>query len=92
MSEDAWKRWVIRGFGGIAGSQRMEEIVVGFHPEGITAISRGLSLRDTPGGEATKWDLHPEGMLADSICQPDGTLLTSLQDEESGRHRLCSDL
>ena len=43
----------IRVFGGIAGSGRMCA-VVGFHPEGITAISRGLSVRDTPGRVPTK--------------------------------------
>ena len=54
--------------------------VVSFHPAGITAISRGLSVRDTPGCESSKGDLHPEGMRASSPCQPDRTLLASLQD------------
>ena len=43
-------------------------------------MSRGLSVRDTPGGKSLKWDLHPEGMLASSLSQPDGTVLASLQD------------
>ena len=54
--------------------------VVGFHPEGISEISRGLSVRDTPGRESSKWDLHPEGMLAGSRRQPEETVLASLQD------------
>ena len=54
--------------------------VVSFHPAGITAISRGVSVRDTPGCESSKGDLHPEGMRASSPCQPDRTLLASLQD------------
>ena len=41
-----------------------------FHPEGMPAISRGLSVRDTPGTTAQKGDLHPEGMLASSECLP----------------------
>ena len=41
-----------------------------FHPEGMSAISRGLSVRDTPGTTAQKGDLHPEGMLASSECLP----------------------
>ncbi len=40
----------------------------------------GVSLRSTPGGKSSKWDLHPEGMLASSESQPDGTVLASLQD------------
>ena len=56
------------------------DAVVGFHPAGISAISRGLSVRDTPGGESTKWVLHPEGMRASFQRQPDGTVLASLQD------------
>ena len=35
-----------------------------FDPEGMSAISRGLSVRDTPGTKPSKGDLHPEGMLA----------------------------
>ena len=35
-------------FGGLLVSRRVNE-VVGFHPAGISAISRGLSVRDTPG-------------------------------------------
>ena len=42
-----------------------------FHPEGMSAISRGLSVRDTPGTKAPKFVLHPEGMLAGFQCQPD---------------------
>ena len=41
-----------------------------FHPEGMPAISRGLSVRDTPGTTAQKGELHPEGMLASSECLP----------------------
>ena len=41
-----------------------------FHPEGMSAISRGLSVRDTPGTTAQKGDWHPEGMLASSECLP----------------------
>ena len=37
----------IRGLGGIAGSRRMDA-AVRFHPEGITAISRGLSEATPP--------------------------------------------
>ncbi len=69
----------IQLFGGIADSSRMNN-AFGFHPEGITEISRGLSVRDTPGGKSSKWDLHPEGMLARFLVQPDGTVLASLQD------------
>ena len=71
--------WFIRSIGGIVDSRQTEE-VIGFHPEGITAISRGLSVRDTPGEVSSKWDLHPEGMLAGSGCPPDGNVLASLQD------------
>ena len=41
-----------------------------FHPEGMPAISRGLSVRDTPGATAQKGDWHPEGMQASSECLP----------------------
>ena len=41
-----------------------------FHLEGMSAISRGLSVRDTPGTKPSKADLHPEGMLASSECLP----------------------
>ena len=56
------------------------DAIAGFHPEGISEISRGLSVRDTPGAVSSKWDLHPEGMLAGFGCPPDGTVLASLQD------------
>ena len=45
-------------------------VVVGFHPAGITAISRGLSVRDTPDRESSRGGLHPEGMLAGSGGPP----------------------
>ena len=41
-----------------------------FDPEGMSAISRGLSVRDTPGAKTSILDLHPEGMLASSECLP----------------------
>ena len=41
-----------------------------FHPEGMSAMSRGLSVRDTPGAKISRLDLHPEGMLASSECLP----------------------
>ena len=41
-----------------------------FDPEGMSAISRGLSVRDTPGTKTSRLDLHPEGMLASSGCLP----------------------
>ena len=69
----------IRSTGGIVDSRQTDE-VVRFHPAGISAISRGLSVRDTPGEVSSKWDLHPEGMLAGSGCPPDETVLASLQD------------
>ena len=62
------------------GDSNERDAVRRFHPAGITAISRGLSVRDTPGGEFLNRDLHPEGMLAGFRCQPDVTVLASLQD------------
>ena len=35
-----------------------------FDPEGMSAMSRGLSVRDTPGVQSLNGYLHPEGMLA----------------------------
>ena len=67
----------IRFFGGDS-SERNE--VRRFHPEGMSAISRGLSVCDTPGTEAQNGDLHPEGMLAGSRCQAVCTVPASLQD------------
>ncbi len=52
------------------GDSNVGDEVRRFHPEGMPAISRGLSVRDTPGTTTQKWDLHPEGMLASSECLP----------------------
>ena len=57
--------WLVRSFGGIVDSSETADAVC-FHPEGMSAISRGLSVCDTPGTTAQKGDLHPEGMLAGS--------------------------
>ena len=43
----------IRGFGGIA-NRSITEVRPVLHPEGMSAISRGLSARDTPGSVRTK--------------------------------------
>ena len=43
----------IRGFGGIA-NRSITEVCPVLHPEGMSAISRGLSARDTPGSVRTK--------------------------------------
>ena len=45
--------WFIRGFGGIA-NRSITEVCPVLHPEGMSAISRGLSARDTPGSVRTK--------------------------------------
>ncbi len=52
------------------GESKGREEVGRFDPEGMSAISRGLSVRDTPGATTQKGDLHPEGMLASSGCLP----------------------
>ncbi len=46
------------------GDSHERDEVRRFDPEGMSAISRGLSVRDTPGVQPSKGDLHPEGMLA----------------------------
>ncbi len=52
------------------GNSNVRGEVPRFHPEGMSAISRGLSVRDTPGAKPSNGDLHPEGMLASSECLP----------------------
>ena len=53
----------------------------GLDPEGMSAISRGLSVRDTPGREEFgQTDLHPEGMPARFSLAGIGNLPASLQD------------
>ena len=65
---DRQELWFIRVFGGATGERDKVRL---FHPERMSAISRGLSVRDTPGAKGSKWDWHPEGMLAGSPCQTD---------------------
>ncbi len=52
------------------GDSNERDEVCRFHPEGMPAISRGLCVRDTPGAQPPKGDLHPEGMRASSECLP----------------------
>ncbi len=62
------------------GDSRERDEIGRFHPTGMSAISRGLSVRDTPGVQPLRGGLHPEGMLAGFQYQPNGTVLASLQD------------
>ena len=59
--------WVHPMFGGESGER---DEVRHFDPEGMSAMSRGLSVRDTPGAKTSRLDLHPEGMRASSECLP----------------------
>ena len=61
------------------------------HPEGMSAISRGLS-EATPPEEIRSNELHPEGMPARFDLADIGDLPASLQDAKLSfrtRHRGC---
>ena len=54
----------------LGGDPNERDEVRRFDPEGMSAMSRGLSVRDTPGAKPSRGDLHPEGMLASTGCLP----------------------
>ena len=71
--------WFIRGFGGITGWSKTDISPI-LHPEGISAISRGLSEATPPPDEFGQSDLHPEGTPARLNRTGHQSLPASLQD------------
>ena len=79
--------WFLRGFGGITVWSKTEVCPI-LHPEGMSAISRGLRVRDTPGVGCLELTCLTEFKVVGTFHVPFTEFLC--ESRYRGRHTECA--